>query len=211
MSEKYKYTFTVGKLMLEEFTIVAHILAFSDLRAEKERIVNNNLLNIKSESSRKRFFSEMLNRSDIIGRQFWKHFIDATYSEKALLLFYLLIKNYSLLFDLHKEVILPKVRTLDLGFNSEDVHMFFQNKSLEHPEINNWSQTTKTKIINSILLIYSRANLLNKNIITPTKQSNNFWFNFLTYGDKWFLEFAFLNKFERENILREYDEFRQSL
>jgi hypothetical protein len=211
MSEKYKYTFTVGNLMLEEFTTVAHILAFSDLRAEKDNIINNNLLNIKSESSRNRFFSEMLNRSDNIGNHFWKHFIDADHNEKAFLMFYLLLKNYLLLFDLHKDVILPKVRTLNLTLNSEDVHIFFQNKSIEHPEINNWSDTTRTKIISAIFLIYSRANLLNKNSILITKPTNKFWLNFLYYGDRWFLEFAFLNKFERENILREYNEFRQSV
>jgi hypothetical protein len=198
---KYSSSFTAGSLLFNEINSILDILRFSDIEKEKKKIISENLFRLNSESSRKRILTEVKKRVKSIDKRLWDHYYHSDDKERKVLLFYIILKSHSLMFDFHSEVVLEKFRTLDLELSKDNVEIFLVKKSADHQEIEAWSNSTREKVKNTILLILTQANFLKDNKIILLNLKRNFWTEFITYGDEWFLELTFLKKSERENIL----------
>lgn len=198
---KYSASLTAGSLLFNEFNAILDILCSSAIEKEKERIISENILKINSESARKRTYTEIKKRVKLIDKKLWLHFSRCRDEEKKALLFYVILKSHPMVYDFQTEVVLEKFRTLDLELTKNNIGIFFVKKSTDHPEIESWSNSTREKLKNTILLILSQVNILNRNRINSLDLPVSFWREFLKYGDVWFLELSLLKKSEREKIM----------
>lgn len=201
IKKTYSSSFTAGSLLFNEINSILEILRFSDIQQERKRIVSENLFKLNSESARKRVLTEIVKRVKPIKKELWGHYNLCDDQERKALLLYIILKSHPLMFDFQSEVILEKYRTLNLELTKDDIEIFLVRKISEHPEIETWSDTTREKVKNTILWILSQANILKENQINSLSLHSTFWREFLTYGEKWFLELSLLKKNERETII----------
>lgn len=200
---KYSASFTAGSLFVNEFSALGHWLIdehrFVLLNNE---IKQNNLLSIKSETARKRVVSEIKKRIQAVDDTFWPFFLNCTEPEKRLALFYLCLKTYPLVFDLHFEVVVKRWRILEREISAYEVQMRMDELASYNDSINEWSSETRQKLITVFLRMLREAKLLNQNtLMKPTVTNADFWYYFIQQGDEWFLDACFLPKHEKEALL----------
>ncbi len=199
--KKYTASFTAGSLLLDETNRVLKYILNDELEIKRNEIVQKNIIKINSEAARKRVLQEIRKRAKAVDKEVWYIFEDSSESEKKKILFYVSIKTYPILNDFIRDVIVPKWKSLKNEFEERDIEIFLEKKSVEHQEIENWSETTKAKVIQVIQRILRESGLLLNNNLVPLQASDHFWKFFVQIDDRWFLEFALLNKEQREKII----------
>ena len=201
LKEKYTASFTAGSLLLDETTRVLKYILNDELESKKDEIIKKNIIKINSEYARKRVLQEIRLRNKVVDKGVWEKFENASVKEKKILLFYAAIKTYAILSDFVKDVIIDKWKSLKLDFDEREIEVFLDKKSSEHPEIENWSETTRAKVIQVIQRILKEAGILVNNKLKPLESADHFWKFFVQVGDSWFLDYALLNREQRERII----------
>ncbi len=198
---KYSASFTIGSLYLDETVRVIKYILANELDQKKSEIIEGNVIKLNSELTRKKVLQEIKKRVKSVDRSVWTTFEKTSTNGRKILLFYSVIKTYPLLNDFMKEVIVNKWKSLKFDFNKREIEIFLDKKSAEQPEIEKWSITTKAKIIEIIKRMLKECGLLVNNKLNAFDAPDYFWKLFIQVGDPWFLEFALLNKEQRERII----------
>ena len=198
---KYTASFTAGSLLLDETTRVLKYILNDELELKKNEIIKKNIIKINSEAARKRVLQEIRIRNKVVDKSVWEIFGNAATREKKILLFYSTIKAYPILNDFMKDVIVNKWKSLKKDFNEREIEVFLDKKTAEHPEIEEWSETTRAKVIQVIQRILKEAGILVNDKLNALESAVHFWRFFIQFGDAWFLEYALLNREQRERII----------
>jgi hypothetical protein len=99
-------------------------------------------------------------------------------------------------------VVLENWKNMKRDLDERDVELFLERKSHEHSEIDEWTDSTRDKVVQVIMRILKESGILIDSEITPLEVTDEFWKLFGALNDEWFLELALLNKDHREKILR---------
>jgi hypothetical protein len=198
----YSASFTAGSLLLEEISRVIEYILNDTLEEKKNELISNNTIKINSESARKRVLQEIRKRKKMVGSVVWERFAVSSQAERKILLFYVCLKTYTMLYDFQKEVVLESWKNMKRDLDERNVELFLEQKSHEHPEIDEWTDSTRDKVVQVIIRILKESGILIDSAITPLEATDEFWRLFGTLNDEWFLELALLNKVQREKILR---------
>ncbi len=198
---KYSVSFTAGSLLLDETNRILKYILNDELELKKEEIIKKNIIKINSESARKRVLQEIRLRARKVNKSLWGKFANASLKDKKILLFYVVVKTYPILSDFVKDVIIDKWKSLKLDIADREIEVFLDKKSSEHPEIEDWSESTREKVIQVIKRIMKEAGLLVNNQLKPLESADHFWKFFVQLGDPWFLDYALLNREQRERII----------
>jgi hypothetical protein len=201
IGNKYSASFTAGSLLLDETSRVLKYILNDELELKRNEIIEKNIIKINSEAARKRVLQEIRKRNKAIDRSLWIRYENASVSERKIILFYAAIKTYALLSDFMKDIVVYKWKSLKRDFDEREIEVFLDKKSSEHPEIENWSVTTRAKVIQVIQRMLKEAGLLVNNKLNSLDANDHFWKLLIKVGDPWFLEFALLNKEQRERII----------
>lgn len=201
---KYSASFTSGALLFDEIDALADILA--DPRKDellKYEIAHNQHMRVNSEEARKRKVTEIKYRSEQIDKDFWEYYVSCTSEEeKRLLLFYLVMKAHSLVFDFHFDVTLHQWKSGNTEIDPYFYTMKLNEIEAENDEVARWSDTTKAKIISSYQTMLRQARLmLGKTLVVPIV-NDSFWCYFVTKGDTWFLEACLMKQVKRQQIIK---------
>jgi hypothetical protein len=191
-SNKYDANFTAGGLLYRDFTAMSSILSDSDFleKIQRERELNL-LLGIPTKSARKRVISEIKRRYEIVTKRFWDWYLSIPENEKKLALFYICLKTYPLVLDLHLEVSLKKYR-IGGDLNSYAVKMRMDELAASDEEVCNWSESTLGKINSQYRSSLKDCGLLNgETLTTPINISESFFEYFESIGEGWFKEMCF--------------------
>ena len=114
----YTAAITGGGFLFEETNILLPLLRATNseelLHDEK---VNNRLLHINAESSRKKAILEIKRRYESMPSSFWDDFLGMNDTDKIVAIFYVILRTYKICFDFHVAsaylTILRKVGMLD--------------------------------------------------------------------------------------------------
>lgn len=199
---KYTASFTAGSLLLDETTRILKYILNNELELKKDEIIKKNIIKINSESSRKRVLQEIRKRNEAVDKSVWGNFEKLSTREQKILLFYSTVKTYPILNDFMKDVIVNKWKSLKKDFSDREIEIFLNKKTAEHPEIEEWSETTRAKVIQVIQRILKEVGILKNNKLNSLESEDHFWKFFVKLGDPWFLEYALLNKEQRERIIK---------
>ena len=191
---KYDANFTAGGLLFNEFTSLEEMLLSENfderISIEEEE---NNFMGVATNSARKRIISEIKRRYNVAPEDFWIHFFGWDELEQKLALFYLCLKTYPLIFDIHFEVALKKYK---VGSNLEayDVQMRIDQISSFDDDVASWSESTLKKLNVQYRKALKDIGLYDgKKLISDVKATTMFWNYFQEHNEVWFLEACFKN------------------
>ena len=193
---KYDANFTAGGLLFNEFKALEDMLISEDfenqIKTEEEQ---NNLIGIATNSSRKRIITEIKRRYKAAPSGFWDHYFQWSDDEQKLALFYLCLKVYPLIMDIHLEVILKKYR-IGAKLDAYDIQMRFEEIMSYDEAVASWSPITFKRLNTHYRKALKDAGLYNtaKVLKKPLKPGNQFWSYFKEINETWFLEACFMDK-----------------
>lgn len=198
---KYTASFTAGSLLLDETTRVLKYILIDELELKKDEIIKKNIIKINSEAARKRVLQEIRIRNKVVDKSVWEKFEKVSTREQKILLFYSTVKAYPILNDFMKDVIVNKWKSLKKDFGEREIEVFLDKKSSEHLEIEEWTETTRAKVIQVIQRILKEVGILINDKLNSLESADHFWKFFVKLDDPWFLEYALLNREQRERII----------
>jgi len=189
----YDASFTVGGILYNEFSNLKNYLLAEDFEnIIKNDIEENKLLAIATLSARKRIVLEIIRRHKIMSPIFWNFFQNLNESESKLALFFVSLKTYPIVFDLHFQVTVNRWK-LGLELTEYDIQMRLDELSSTSVDVENWSKTTIRKINTRYRKAIEEAGLYTKETVhKPLNISQSFWAYFKENDEIWFLDACFM-------------------
>lgn len=193
INSKYSASFTAAALLYQEHIRLKDVLLSADFAQLVDREVEQNrFLSIKTRSARKRTVLEIKKRFSTAGLGFWPFFFQRRAEEQRLALLFLCLKAYPLMMDFHIEVALKKWREMSPHLDRMDMQMRMDEIASAHPEVDAWSESTKTKTMTVYIRAITEAGLLKKGALQqPRNIEPDFWDYFARNGEMWFREACF--------------------
>ena len=196
----YTAALTGGGFLFEEtLTLLPLLLAENSEELLQEEKVNNNLLHINAETSRKKVITEIRRRYQTMPPSFWDDFKEMSDSDKVIALFYVMLKTYKICFDFHVNVTMRKWNSISKNIDKEDLMMEFNEISAKDEFVDSWSDTTKGKVAGAYLTILRKVGMLTDDNRLHSLVCTNYDY-YLAKGEPWFLEACLLQPYEIDNI-----------
>lgn len=199
----YTAAITGGGFLYEETCILLPLLQ-SDNREVllKDEVLNNRLLHINSETSRKRNISEISRRYDTMSLKFWLDFQEMNEDDQKVALFFVMLKTYKICFDFHINVTMRKWNSISKRVEHDDLMMEFNEIAAKDEFVDSWSEATKKRVASAYLTILRKIGMIEQdNSLNALNCSN--WEYYIQMGDMWFLEACLLQPYQIENIKKE--------
>ncbi len=198
----YNAALTGGGFLFDETNILLPLLMSDDRnKLLKAEALDNNLLHINAETSRKRIISEISRRFDSVSKAFWSDYLAMSDEEKQVALLFVILKTYKIAFDFHINVVIRKWNSISRAVTLEDLMMEFSEIASRDEFVDSWTELTKRKVASAYLTILRKVNLLNQDgELNPIKSANFKYY--ILKGESWFLEACLLQPYEIENIKR---------
>jgi len=192
--KKYDANFTAGGILFNEFTALENMLLsekFEERIAIEEE--ENNVMGVATNSARKRIISEIKRRYNMTPNDFWIYFFGWNENEQKLALFYLCLKTYPLIFDIHFEVTLKKFK-LGAPLDTYSIQMQIDEIASSDEDVATWSDSTYKKINVQYRKALKDVGLWNgERLLEATNASSQFWNYFKDHQEGWFLSACFKN------------------
>ena len=204
-SSPYSAAFTGGGFLHAELTAMLPLLLSPDRDAlVKDEILHNNILRINSEVSRKRIIAELRRRVDALPREFWNFYQNLSGYAQKIAVFYVLLKTYRLLFDLHIGVTVRRWQLSKTTLDVDDVKIFFNELASKDEFVSSWSDKTQDKVRSSYMSILRKINILDEkgDTLNRVPITDCDFSYFIDNGENWFLEACLLRPFEIARIGR---------
>lgn len=196
----YTAAITGGGFLYEETLALLPLLQAEDSeRLLQEEKLNNNVLLINAETSRKRVVAEVKRRYDSVPASFWNDFKEMESRDQQAALLYVILKTYKICFDFHVHVTMRKWNSISKSIDKDDVMMEFNEIAANDEFVDSWSDNTKEKVAGAYLTILRKVGMLDgAGHLSPLSCGNYEYY--LAKGEPWFLEACLLQPYEIDNI-----------
>ena len=196
----YTAAITGGGFLFEETNALLPLLKSPDrIALLKDEKVNNRLLKINAESSRKRAINEIVRRYDTLSLAFWNDYQDMSEDDQKAALFFVILKTYKICFDFHINVTMRKWNSISKSVMYDDIILEFNEVSAKDEFVDSWSDKTKSNVATAYLTILRKVGILdNEDNLHPLNASNFDYY--ILHGEQWFLEACLLQPYQIENI-----------
>lgn len=193
VTSRYSASFIATALLYFEHLRMKDILLSTQFDALiDQEVEQNQYLSIKTRSSRKRTIQEIKKRYAVAPNDFWPFFFQRNEAEQKIALLFLCLKTYPLMMDFQVEVVLKKWREMSRQIETIDLQMRLDEIASNHPEVDEWTEATKTKAITVYIRTLTEAGLLKKGqLLAPTGIESDFWTYFIQNGESWLLNVCF--------------------
>ncbi len=156
-----KLSFTSVALGLNEFTLlVQQYLEIQDWADTLAHVSAQNLLQRRSSSSTKTVFLEIRQRIEQLSEETLSDFLDASPEDQRAIAFLAVCKCYQLIFDFVRLVLRDKLIVFDYVLLDEDFTGFWNRMAVDHPELDERSDSTRKKIRQVTVRILAEAGIL---------------------------------------------------
>jgi Putative inner membrane protein (DUF1819) len=174
---EYSAGFTSEGWFQNEINIVLSLKVEGLSKSEiLEKITEQNLFQLRSESSIKKRFQMVYRRSDTFSGELPKLYIGGSRLDQKALLLYSYLKCYRLPYEFFNEVILynynnkPSIQNIDVEF-------FIERKEGESEKVAGFRPETKKRLKSSILMFFRESGMLQEEkadtyLINPLHMSN---------------------------------------
>ena len=196
----YTAAITGGGFLFEETNLLLPLLQ-SDNRDVllKDEAVNNRILQINAETSRKRNIVEIARRYDTMPVSFWEDYKTMEEHDQKIALFFVILKTYKICFDFQIRVTLRKWNGIAKSLTHEDLRMEFSEIASRDEFVNSWSESTLRKVSSAYLSILRKIGMLDKANGLHSVEADNMDY-YLKTGEPWFLEACLLPPFRIDQI-----------
>ena len=174
--KKYIMSFTAGTLLYHESVKLAELYRdLQDWQIVKQRALDENLLQARTQSPAKRVCREVISRLKFLTDNERDLLLAGTRQEQNYLLWLAICKRYRFIRDFAVEVLREKYLRLDLVLTQEDYEIFFNIKAEWHDELENLAESTREKLRQVVMKMLREADLLtDHNTINPAILSQDF-------------------------------------
>lgn len=172
----YLLSFTAaGSLLKAESVLLAErFLALSDWEEVQAALVEDNLLQSRTESSAKRIGRELVKQLQQLDENELKFLITSGYQDQGYLLWLAVCRCYRFLGEFAVEVLHERFVALQATLSLEDYEYFYTRKSSLNEKLANLSGSTQYKLGQVTFKMLRDAELLaDGNIIVPAVMSKN--------------------------------------
>ena len=163
----------------------------------KKEISENNILLIKSETSRKKAVLEFKRRFNAVPREFWEWFSTVSDSTQLLAMFFVNLKTYRIFFDFQVNVVLNNWNGISRTVTYNDILSEFYQISASNAFVDSWSKETKDRITSSFITLLRKVGLLDaktSELRSPQVNEEEFAY-FLKINEAWFLDACLLEPY----------------
>ena len=184
--------------MHSEMTAMLPLLLAPDADALiKQEITENNILLIKSESSRKRAVVEFRRRFNAVPREFWEWYNTVSENTQLFAMFFVNLKAYRILFDFQVNVVVNNWNGISQSVSYNDILSEMYQISANDEFVDSWSDETKNKVVSWFITMITKVGLLDKKtsqLSSPIINEEEFAY-FLKINEAWFLDACLLDPF----------------
>lgn len=172
MNNDYIFSYTAATLMLHETDeVMKRYLEYKDWDKVKDLVIEENIMQKQSVSSRKRVFTEIKRRIESLTSSQLEFVNEANSSDIRNLIFLSILKTYRFIFEFMAEVISKKVLMFDYKILNSDYETFFESKKYAVEQLENITEATQYKLKQVLFRILEEAmvidNTKSKNILKP--------------------------------------------
>lgn len=159
--KKYVMSFTAGALLYQESLAVVEVFEeLGDWDAVRERVMGDNLLQMRTLSASKRVFREVATRLEQLTPAELELLRIGPREEQGHLLWLAICKRYRFIYEFAVEVVREKFIRLDFDLSYDAYDIFFNNKAEWHPEVEGVAESTRKKLRQVLFRMMREANLL---------------------------------------------------
>lgn len=168
----------------------------------KEEVYSGKILMMKSVQTRSRAVFEFKRRYNAVPKEFWTRYLNMSRQQQLVAMYFVCLKTYRILFDLHINVALKKWKSANRLVTKNDAMSELYEISSNEEFVDSWSEETKDRVASSFLTYMRRAGLLNNSgeLQAPTLNEMDYRI-YVEMGESWFLQACFLEQYEIQNII----------
>ncbi|MEO4054486.1 BrxA family protein [Solibacillus sp. CAU 1738] len=161
---EYSAGLTSERWYQQDIEYVLALLEQGLSRAEiREVILNENPFLVKTESALQKRFQLVYKRAISLTNKHRSFYLTGTkYDQKALIL-YTFLKTYRYAYESLYELIIYRYQQKNKQLVLAHLESFMEEKELQSEKIANWSEVSKKKINNTLLLFYSSSGIIDLN------------------------------------------------
>jgi hypothetical protein len=158
-------------MLHETDEVMKKYLEYKDWEKVKDLVVEENIMQKQSVSSRKRVFAEIKRRIESLTSQQLEYVNEANSSDIRNLIFLSILKTYRFIYEFMAEVISKKVLMFDYKILNSDYETFFESKKYAVEQLENITEATQYKLKQVLFRILEEAMIIDstksKNILKP--------------------------------------------
>lgn len=163
-NNRYCMSFTAGSLFCSESVRLAVVfLELNDWNLVSEKVLFDNLLQARTQSTSKRVCSEIISRLKTLDPREIDLLVHGSVQEQGYLLWVAVCRRYRFIADFAVEIIRERYISLKTDLSYEDFDSFFNRKSEWHPELDELQASTRNKLRQVLFKILREAELLTVN------------------------------------------------
>lgn len=158
---RYSTSFTTGSLFHREAVDLAALyLELGHWNTVRSKVIAENLLQTRTQSTLKRVFREVASRLRMLNPDELEYLVGSNHQDQAYLLWLAICRRYRFVADFATEVLRERYITLKADLTHEDFDSFFNRKSQWHSELDNISPATRSKLRQVLFKMLREADLL---------------------------------------------------
>ena len=164
----YRFSFTAASLMHADLLSYAKMIVIDGLTIDQ---LKPEMMNRDRAKTNKREFAELYLRIKTLSNKELNLLVEGNSEDQKLLCLIAFGRTYQFFRDFMYEVVREKVTLFDFKITDRDYNSFVSRKSIDHKELEELADSTKSKIKQVILKVLHQAGLIDnikdRNIIVP--------------------------------------------
>lgn len=158
MEEKYRFSFIAGGLLLNETVKVAEVYLQQGSWTETSKsVAETRILQKNRSSSSNRFYQEIQKRLKTLSKEEILFLVEANYEEQKQIIFLSICRYCGFIKDFMVQVLRENMLSMKMVLRDADYFGFINDISIEHPEFEALTETTRKKIRSVLFKILREA------------------------------------------------------
>lgn len=161
-SRRYTMSFTAATMLPRESVAIGYeYLELGDWQLVKKKVIDENLLQAKAESSLKRISQELISRLKVLSLEEIEWLSQTNRQEQLYILWLAVCRRYTFIAEFAVEVLRERFITLKVDLTHEAFDIFFKHKCDWHSELDSLSELTKSKLRQVLFKMMKEVGFLN--------------------------------------------------
>lgn len=164
MTTDYLMSYTAAGLMYPESLAIAEAyVKTNDWKKTWEQIRIDNLMQKRSQASIERQRGELVKRLKTLNNSEMEELVAADPDRQREMLWFAVRRTYPFINELCTELLPEKAASSDPFITSSDLRAFYDQKSLEHENLRNYTESTRGKLIRTAMTLMRQAGIIDEN------------------------------------------------
>ena len=163
MSDQFKYNlgFTSAALLYRDSVLLAKLyLNTGDWNVVRDKVLADNLLQIRTIAAQKRIYSETYTRMKSLSNIALEVIANGERDDQVQVIWYAICKKYTLIKDFTIQVLSHKLSINTRDLSEADFNVFFNNLSVSHEELSRIAISSKAKLTKNLFRMLRSAGII---------------------------------------------------